>query len=142
MRRYELRNKRASPAGGEPVPSLGFFVVITHVSRSSHSPPPNPPLIAFDFAPEAFHDGLDFILCVGLSTIVSLKEPCMPRLPTVIRESFRPDKQPIYDAIGETRGRVSGLFPVLLNSPEVTKSCAITRNWYVTDGSARPPFKQ
>jgi alkylhydroperoxidase family enzyme len=48
----------------------------------------------------------------------------MPRIPALTRESLPPDKRPIYDASGQSRGQVSDPFPVLLNSPEVASRIA------------------
>jgi 4-carboxymuconolactone decarboxylase len=44
----------------------------------------------------------------------------MPRLPEITeRDALPPEKQPIFDAIAESRGRVGYPFSLLLNSPEV-----------------------
>jgi 4-carboxymuconolactone decarboxylase len=43
----------------------------------------------------------------------------MARVPEVTRESLPEELRPIYDEIAESRGRVSGPFPVMLNSPEL-----------------------
>jgi 4-carboxymuconolactone decarboxylase len=48
----------------------------------------------------------------------------MPRIPVVTRDSLPAPQQAIYDAIAESRGQVSGPFPVLLNSPEVASRIA------------------
>ncbi|MBI4639698.1 MAG: carboxymuconolactone decarboxylase family protein [Candidatus Tectomicrobia bacterium] len=44
----------------------------------------------------------------------------MARIPAITqKESLPPHQQQIYDAIAESRGRISGPFTILLNSPEV-----------------------
>jgi 4-carboxymuconolactone decarboxylase len=63
----------------------------------------------------------------------------MPRIPTVTRESLPPDKQLIYDAIGESRGQVSGPFPVLLNSLEAARRIA-TLGHYIRYKSILQPM--
>jgi len=42
----------------------------------------------------------------------------MARVPSVTRALLPAEAQPIYDEIAESRGQVSGPFPVLLNSPQ------------------------
>ena len=43
----------------------------------------------------------------------------MARLPTPRREELPPEQQPVYDAIVQSRGQISGPFTVLLYSPQV-----------------------
>ena len=49
----------------------------------------------------------------------------MPRITQITeREQVAPDKRHLFDAIAESRGRVSGPFSVLLNSPELAGRAA------------------
>jgi 4-carboxymuconolactone decarboxylase len=49
----------------------------------------------------------------------------MTRIPRITeRDQVAEEHQPIFDAIAESRGRVSGPFSVLLNSPEVAGRAA------------------
>ena len=49
----------------------------------------------------------------------------MPRITRITeREQVAADKQGLFDAIAESRGRVSGPFSVLLNSPEIAGRAA------------------
>ncbi len=51
----------------------------------------------------------------------------MARVPEINkREDLPTEQQPIFDEIAASRGRVSGPFKVLLNSPEVTRRIAHT----------------
>ncbi len=43
----------------------------------------------------------------------------MPRLPSLTREALPAEHQHVYDAIAQSRGAVSNLFAVLLNSPDL-----------------------
>jgi 4-carboxymuconolactone decarboxylase len=66
----------------------------------------------------------------------------MPRIPTVTRESLDPDKRSIYDGIGQSRGQVSGPFPVLLNSPEVASRIAMLGHYIRYESSLRPMIRE
>lgn len=66
----------------------------------------------------------------------------MPRIPAVIRESLPPEKQHIYDAIGESRGRVSGPFPVLLNSPELASRIATLGHYIRYESTLKPMVRE
>jgi 4-carboxymuconolactone decarboxylase len=66
----------------------------------------------------------------------------MPRIPAVTRESLPPDKHPIYDAIGESRGHVSGPFPVLLNSPEVASRIATLGHYLRYESILKPMIRE
>jgi 4-carboxymuconolactone decarboxylase len=66
----------------------------------------------------------------------------MPRIPTVTRESLPPDKRSIYDAIGESRGYVSGPFPVLLNSPEVASRIATLGHYIRYQSTLKPMIRE
>ncbi len=66
----------------------------------------------------------------------------MPRIPTVTRESLPADKRPIYDAIGESRGYVSGPFPVLLNSPEVASRIAKLGHYIRYESTLKPMLRE
>src|SRR5688572_19197118 len=49
----------------------------------------------------------------------------MARVPEfTAREDLAPEHQPIFDEIAESRGRIAGPFPVLLNSPEMALQVA------------------
>ena len=66
----------------------------------------------------------------------------MPRIPPVTRESLPPDKRSLYDAIGESRGQVSGPFPVLLNSPEVASRIAILGHYIRYESTLKPMIRE
>ena len=48
----------------------------------------------------------------------------MPKFPYVTRGDLAPDKQPIFDRIAGTRGRVGHVFQALLTSPDVAEVVA------------------
>jgi 4-carboxymuconolactone decarboxylase len=66
----------------------------------------------------------------------------MPRIPAVTREDLPPDKRSIYDVIGESRGRVSGPFPVLLNSPEVASRIASLGHYIRYESTLKPMIRE
>jgi 4-carboxymuconolactone decarboxylase len=66
----------------------------------------------------------------------------MPRVPAVTRESLPPDKWPIYDAIGQSRGQVSGPFPVLLHSPEVASRIAALGHYIRYESTLKPMIRE
>jgi 4-carboxymuconolactone decarboxylase len=71
-----------------------------------------------------------------------VKESQMPRIPAVTRDSLPPNQQSIYDAIGESRGRVSGPFPVLLNSPEVASRIATLGHYLRYESTLKPMIRE
>jgi 4-carboxymuconolactone decarboxylase len=66
----------------------------------------------------------------------------MPRIPTVTRESLPADKRSIYDTIGQSRGQVSGPFPVLLNSPEVAGRIAALGHYLRYESTLKPMIRE
>jgi 4-carboxymuconolactone decarboxylase len=65
----------------------------------------------------------------------------MPRIPPVTRDALPPDKRSIYDAIGASRGHVSGPFPVLLNSPEVASRIATLGHYLRYESILQPMIR-
>ncbi|HEX9869263.1 MAG TPA: carboxymuconolactone decarboxylase family protein [Candidatus Tectomicrobia bacterium] len=66
----------------------------------------------------------------------------MPRIPPVTRDALPPDKRSIYDAIGASRGHVSGPFPVLLNSPEVASRIATLGHYLRYESILKPMIRE
>jgi 4-carboxymuconolactone decarboxylase len=66
----------------------------------------------------------------------------MPRIPIVTRDSLPADKQAVYDAIAESRGIVSGPFPVLLNSPEAASRIAKLGHYLRYESSLKPSIRE
>jgi 4-carboxymuconolactone decarboxylase len=66
----------------------------------------------------------------------------MPRIPVVTRESLPANKQAVYDAIAESRGVVSGPFPVLLNSPEVASRIGKLGHYLRYESSLKPSIRE
>jgi 4-carboxymuconolactone decarboxylase len=66
----------------------------------------------------------------------------MPRIPTVTREELPADRQAIYDAIAESRGQVSGPFPVLLNSPEAARRIATLGHYLRYESTLKPMIRE
>jgi 4-carboxymuconolactone decarboxylase len=66
----------------------------------------------------------------------------MPRIPPVTRDSLPPDKQAIYDSISQSRGQVSGPFPVLLNSPEAASHIAALGHYIRYESILKPMIRE
>jgi 4-carboxymuconolactone decarboxylase len=66
----------------------------------------------------------------------------MPRIPPLTRDSLPPDKRSIYDAIGQSRGQVSGPFPVLLHSPEAASRIATLGHYIRYESILKPMIRE
>ena len=67
----------------------------------------------------------------------------MARIPQITaREDVPEDKRHIFDAIAASRGRVPGLFSVLLNSPEVAGRVAHLGSYVRAESTLSPPHRE
>jgi 4-carboxymuconolactone decarboxylase len=66
----------------------------------------------------------------------------MPRIPTVTREKLPADQRAIYDAITQSRGHVTGPFPVLLNSPEAAHRVATLGHYLRYESTLKPMIRE
>ena len=73
---------------------------------------------------------------------ISGKHPSKPRLPSILKhEDLAPEHQHFFDRVVRTRGWISGLFQVLLHSPDMAERMAYVGDFFLDRTLLAPAVK-